>query len=99
VAVERSAGGFKVQTTRGEIRSRDVLVATNGYTGDAFADFRRRVIPMGSYLDARIGAMMASEEAPAPVFASLPFESRFFYRGKPWFLPLVGCWYRMLDAL
>jgi len=215
-AVERAAGGFLVRTTRGEIRAHEVLVATNGYTGSAFADFQRRVIPMGSYivvterldpavagriipggrmiidtkhvlyyfrrtaddrllfggrasfapttversreilqgaiakvypelkrvrieyawkgnvaftfdllphlgrhssgmhyamgfcghgvamgsyLGARIGAMIASDEAPAPPFANLPFETRFFYRGQPWFLPLVGWWYRMLDAL
>ena len=33
-----------------KIRTRDVLIATNGYTGDAFPEFQRRVIPMGSYI-------------------------------------------------
>jgi glycine/D-amino acid oxidase-like deaminating enzyme len=56
-------------------------------------------VAMGSYLGARIGAMMASDEAPAPPFAGIPFETRFFYRGRPWFLPFVGWWYRVLDAL
>jgi hypothetical protein len=54
---------------------------------------------MGSYLGSRIGAMIASDEAPAPPFARIPFQTRFFYRGKPWFLPFVGWWYRVLDAL
>jgi glycine/D-amino acid oxidase-like deaminating enzyme len=56
-------------------------------------------VAMGSYLGSRIGAMIASDEAPAPPFARIPFETRFFYRGKPWFLPFVGWWYRVLDAL
>jgi len=216
ISIERVHGGFLVHTVRGDIRARDVLVATNGYTGDAFPEFQRRVIPMGSYivvtqkldpavteriipkgrmiidtkhvlyyfrrtaddrllfggrasfapttveqsreilaqaitkvfpqlrevqieyawkgnvaftfdllphlgrhdngvhyamgfcghgvamgsyLGAQMGAMIASEEAPAPPFANIPFESRFFYRGRPWFLPFVGWWYRLLDAL
>jgi glycine/D-amino acid oxidase-like deaminating enzyme len=49
-AIERVASGFSVRTIRGEIRARDVLIATNGYTGDAFPEFQRRVIPMGSYI-------------------------------------------------
>jgi len=215
-AVERVDGGFVVRAPRGEIRAKDVLVATNGYTGGVFPEFQRRVIPMGSYivaterldpqvanriipknrmiidtkhvlyyfrrtaydrllfggrasfapttversreilrgaiakvypelakvridyawkgnvaftfdllphlgrhengmhyaigfcghgvamgsyLGARMGAMIASNEAPPPPFASLPFPSRFFYRGTPWFLPIVGTWYRLLDAL
>jgi len=49
-------------------------------------------VAMGSYLGARIGAMIASDEAPSPPLASIPVETRFFYRGKPWFLPLVGWW-------
>ena len=50
----------------------------------------------GGYLGARIGAMIASDEAPAPPFASIPFETRFFDRGRLWFLPFVGWWYRIL---
>ena len=49
-AIERVAGGFSVRTMRGEIRTREVLIATNGYTGDAFPEFQRRVIPVGSYI-------------------------------------------------
>jgi glycine/D-amino acid oxidase-like deaminating enzyme len=49
-AIERVEGGFSVRTVRGEIRAREVLIATNGYTGDAFPEFQQRVIPMGSYI-------------------------------------------------
>jgi glycine/D-amino acid oxidase-like deaminating enzyme len=41
---------FEVQTSRGSLRARDVLAATNGYTPPALAKLRRRVIPIGSYI-------------------------------------------------
>ena len=50
MGIQRASGGFSVRTIRGEIWARDVLIATNGYTGDAFPEFQRRVIPMGSYI-------------------------------------------------
>lgn len=215
-SVERTGGGFIVRSSRGEIRAREVLIATNGYTGSQLPEMQRRVIPMGSYiatterldpviasriipknrmiidtkhvlyyfrrtaddrllfggrasfapttvehsreilrraigkvypelkgvridyawkgnvafsfdllphlgrhedgthyamgfcghgvamgtyLGARIGAMIASDEGPTSPFAGRPFPTRFFYRGKPWFLPIVGWWYKMLDSL
>ena len=39
-----------VRTSRGTIQARDVIVATNGYTGAATPGLRRRVIPIGSYV-------------------------------------------------
>ena len=48
--IGRSASGFEVVTSRGRIAARQVLVATNGYTG-AFAPWqRRRILPIGSYI-------------------------------------------------
>jgi glycine/D-amino acid oxidase-like deaminating enzyme len=49
-AIERLARGFSVRSISGEIHARDVLIATNGYTGDAFPEFQRRVVPMGGYI-------------------------------------------------
>lgn len=46
----RKAGGFEVMTSRGTVLARNVLLATNGYTGKAFPYFRRRIVPIGSYL-------------------------------------------------
>ena len=48
--IERSGGGFLVTTPRGTIRARDVVVASNGYTGAATAWQRRRIVPIGSYI-------------------------------------------------
>ena len=47
-----TAAGDRVQvlTRRGVIEARDVIVATNGYTGRATPHLQRRVIPIGSYV-------------------------------------------------
>jgi glycine/D-amino acid oxidase-like deaminating enzyme len=42
-------GGFEVLTSRGTVRARKVLIATNGYSGALSPWHRRRVIPIGSY--------------------------------------------------
>jgi glycine/D-amino acid oxidase-like deaminating enzyme len=48
--VRRLATGFQIETSRGMVRAREVLAATNGYTPPALAALRRRVIPIGSYI-------------------------------------------------
>jgi glycine/D-amino acid oxidase-like deaminating enzyme len=42
--------GFHVETVRGSIATRNVVVATNGYTSELIPWLRRRVIPIGSYI-------------------------------------------------
>src|SRR5262245_49505679 len=49
-AIERDGDGFRVVTPQGTVSARNVVVATNGYTGPATPWFRRRVIPIGSYI-------------------------------------------------
>jgi len=46
----RDGNGFEVATERGTVRAREVVVATNGYTGAITPWLRRRVIPIGSYV-------------------------------------------------
>lgn len=46
----REAGSWRLMTSAGEVRAREVLVATNGYTGAAVPALRRRVVSVGSYL-------------------------------------------------
>jgi glycine/D-amino acid oxidase-like deaminating enzyme len=57
-SIRTSAGGFEVLTSRGIVRTRKLLIATNGYTGALSPWHRRRVIPIGSYQISteRIGA-------------------------------------------
>lgn len=47
---ERDGDGFRVLTSRGTIRARNLVVATNGYTGTVSPWQRRRIIPIGSYM-------------------------------------------------
>ncbi|MEM7120107.1 MAG: FAD-binding oxidoreductase [Pseudomonadota bacterium] len=44
--------GVKLHTARGPLLAREVLVATNGYTGRLTPDLRRRLLPVGSYVAA-----------------------------------------------
>lgn len=79
-AVERitkNGQEWRLQTERGEVRARDVLVATNGYTDKAAPALQRRLIPIGSYI-------ITTEPLPADVAARLlptrrmVFDSRYF---------------------
>src|SRR3546814_5110545 len=50
LAVERDGSGHRLVTAQGPVLAREVIVATNGYTGAATPWMRRRVIPIGSYI-------------------------------------------------
>jgi glycine/D-amino acid oxidase-like deaminating enzyme len=49
-SIQRDGNNFRLTTTRGSMQARDVVVATNGYTGPLTPWLRRRVIPIGSYI-------------------------------------------------
>ena len=61
--------GWQVETTRGVIRVKDVMIATNGYTGDITPQLKRRVVPVGSY-------MIATEELPDDLAATISPKNR-----------------------
>lgn len=48
--LQRNGGDFTLTTPRASLKARDVVVATNGYTGPATPALRRRVIPVTSYM-------------------------------------------------
>ncbi|MCB8876843.1 NAD(P)/FAD-dependent oxidoreductase [Acidisoma silvae] len=62
--VSRTAEQFRLQTTRGTVTARRVLMATNGYTSPALSWYRRRIVPMQS-------SIIATEELGAERMASL----------------------------
>jgi glycine/D-amino acid oxidase-like deaminating enzyme len=43
-------GALTLDTSRGQIAARDIIVATSGYTGALTPWHRRRIIPIGSYV-------------------------------------------------
>ena len=48
-AIKSCRDGFEALTDRGVVRARQILLATNGYSGPLSPWHRRRVIPIGSY--------------------------------------------------
>jgi glycine/D-amino acid oxidase-like deaminating enzyme len=55
-------------------------------------------IPMGTYLGTKIGhAVLGNREAQS-VFADKSFRSLPFYRGRPWFVPLVARYWQSIDS-
>jgi glycine/D-amino acid oxidase-like deaminating enzyme len=83
--IERDGSGFRLTTPRGAVHARDVVVATNGYTGALTPWLRRRVIPIGSY-------MIATESLPVALVDRLIPKNRivsdtrkvvYYYRASP----------------
>ena len=56
-------------------------------------------VQMMSYLGRQIALKILNRTNRPCGFDGLPFNSRPLYRGKPWFLPVVGNWYRFQDKL
>jgi glycine/D-amino acid oxidase-like deaminating enzyme len=72
-SIRRQADGrFVVETERGAIHARDVLVATNGYTDGAAPSLRRRIIPIGSYI-------IATEPLPEALAKELSPTGRAYF--------------------
>ena len=69
--VEANGKEFDVKTPRGITRARDVLIATNGYSGPAVPWVQRRMIPFDAYV-------IATEElAPGQMEKILPQDRTF----------------------
>jgi len=62
--ITRQPHGFLVRTERGEVAAREVVIATNGYTGDVTPALKRRVLPVASHI-------IATEELSPELAASL----------------------------
>lgn len=65
-AVQREGARFCVTTARGEILARQVVIATNGYTGPESAWLRRRLIPIQSQIIATEPLPRATVERLVP---------------------------------
>jgi glycine/D-amino acid oxidase-like deaminating enzyme len=62
--LDRVGAGWRVATARGVVTAGDVVIATNGYTGDVTPDLKRRVVPVASHI-------IATEPLPPDLAASL----------------------------
>ena len=54
-------------------------------------------VGMASYLGMRLGQQVAGLAEGQTAFDNLPFPTRPFYRGNPWFLPAMVGWYQWRD--
>jgi glycine/D-amino acid oxidase-like deaminating enzyme len=82
-AIAKSGSGWRVVTSRGEIAAGDVVIATNGYTGEVTRQLKRRLIPLASHI-------IATEELPGDLAARLIPKGRTLSDTKR-----VLCYYRM----
>jgi len=92
IAIEYGWGG-NVAFTRDQMPRAgkvDGMFYAGGYCGHGVA--------MATYLGGQIARRIAGEPIDHPLF-----DDRFppipLYRGKPWFLPLVGAYYQVMDWL
>lgn len=51
---------------------------------------------MSLYLGHCLGRLLCGEACDSP-FAQLDFPAYFFYRERPWFLPLAGAYFKLID--
>lgn len=81
--MSQSGNGWHVQTSRGDVAAGDIVIATNGYTGDLTPQLKRRVVPLASHI-------IATEELPPDLAASLIPKRRTLSDTRR-----VLCYYRM----
>ena len=73
--IDRDEKTFRLHTDRGEIRAREVLLATNGYTTGLRAGIRSGIFPVGSYI-------IVTEPLSPELQADLSPKGRMFYDTK-----------------
>ncbi len=83
--IRREGRGFTVATARGTLRAREVVVATNGYTGRVVPWLRRRVIPVGTYIIAteELDAARIKELLPTGRVVTDTRKLVYYYRASP----------------
>jgi glycine/D-amino acid oxidase-like deaminating enzyme len=81
--IAKRGSRWHIETSRGEMEAGDIVIATNGYTGNVTPDLKRRLIPLASHI-------IATEELPADLASSLIPKGRTLADTKR-----VLCYYRM----
>jgi glycine/D-amino acid oxidase-like deaminating enzyme len=69
------SAGWKLVTSRGGLRARDVMVATSGYTGKVTPALQKKIIPIGSYI-------IVTEVLPEATAQELSPRNRMIYDSK-----------------
>ncbi len=82
--------GFTFDTIA-HVGGQDGLYHALGYCGQG--------VPTAPYYGRRIGRRMADLDGGDTALWNLPFPTRPYYHGRPWFLPIAVQSYRLLDRL
>ena len=77
-AIKKIGKYYEVFTNRGVIKSKDVIIATNGYTDNLIPDLKPKIFPVGSYI-------IVSEPLPINLQKKISPKGRMFYDSK-WFI-------------
>jgi glycine/D-amino acid oxidase-like deaminating enzyme len=83
IGIGRVGSTWQIETGRGTLSAGDVVIATNGYTGNVTAALRRRVVPVASHI-------IATEALPQYLARSLIPKGRTLSDTRR-----VLCYYRM----
>jgi glycine/D-amino acid oxidase-like deaminating enzyme len=94
--IRRKGEDFTITTPRASLQARNVMVATNGYTGPVTPALRRRVIPVTSYMIATAplspnlmatlmpkGRMLSDSNRLLCYFRPSPDNTRVLFGGRP----------------
>ena len=81
--VAQIGGRWLLETSRGMVSAGDIVIATNGYTGNLTPGLKRRIVPIASHI-------IATEELPADLARSLIPKGRTLSDTRR-----VLCYYRM----
>lgn len=73
--ISREGSSFVVRTALGSVSAEEVLVATNGYTGDLIPGLQRRIVPVGSYI-------VVTEPLPPEVAAEVVPQNRMLWTAR-----------------
>ena len=96
--LERGKDGFILETERGRLSAKSVLVATSGYTSSATKKLQTRIIPIGSFIIAteRLSDELAKQLIPQGrmIFDSMHYlnyfrlwDNRMIFGGRAAFFP------------
>lgn len=72
---ENGSRSFLVETIRGKLQAKEVVLASGAYTTPAFPGLSRKLIPIGSYI-------ITTEVLPAPLARELSPRNRMIYDSK-----------------
>src|SRR6266478_3359658 len=84
-STKNGARNFRLQTSRGAVTAREVLLATGAYTTEATPALRKKIIPIGSYIIATeiLAANLASQLSPRNRMIYDSKHFLYYYRLTP----------------